>query len=100
MNGSIKNRLGRLIANPSPACVQLLFATLACMLIAGCALGPNYIRSAVPGVSDYTGQPLSTTVTSTNVAGGEAQHFAKGSDIAGDWWTLFHSKPLNELIEL
>ena len=37
-------------------------------------------------------------MTSTNVAGGEAQHFAKGGDIAGDWWTLFHSKPLNELI--
>ncbi len=34
-----------------------------------------------------------------NVAGGEAQRFAKGADIAGDWWTLFHSKPLNELIE-
>ena len=23
----------------------------------------------------------------------------KGGDIAGDWWTLFHSKPLNDLIE-
>ena len=23
----------------------------------------------------------------------------KGSDIPGEWWTLFHSKPLNDLIE-
>ena len=32
------------------------------------------------------------------IAGGETQHFVKGADIAADWWTLFHSKPLNDLI--
>ena len=31
--------------------------------------------------------------------GGEAQQFIPGSDISGEWWTLFHSKPLNDLIE-
>ena len=75
-------------------------AGLACLLIAGCAVGPDFKRPAAPAVGDYTAHPLATTATSTNVAGGEAQRFAKGSDIAGDWWTLFHSKPLNELIEL
>ncbi len=44
--------------------------------------------------------PVTETVTTTNVAGGGAQRFANGNDIAGDWWTLFHSKPLNDLIEL
>ena len=68
--------------------------------MAGCAVGPDFKRPAAPAVGDYTAHPLSDTVTSTNVAGGEAQRFAKGGDIAGDWWTLFHSKPLNELIEL
>jgi NodT family efflux transporter outer membrane factor (OMF) lipoprotein len=29
----------------------------------------------------------------------EAQSFAAGRDIPGDWWTLFHSKPLDDLIE-
>jgi NodT family efflux transporter outer membrane factor (OMF) lipoprotein len=33
------------------------------------------------------------------VAGGEAQRFVTGQDIAGDWWTLFHSTALNDLIE-
>jgi outer membrane protein TolC len=33
------------------------------------------------------------------VAGGAAQRFVTGEDIAGDWWTLFHSQPLNALIE-
>lgn len=33
------------------------------------------------------------------MAGGEAQHFNKEIDIPGEWWALFRSKPLNELIE-
>jgi NodT family efflux transporter outer membrane factor (OMF) lipoprotein len=74
-------------------------AALALLLIAACAVGPNFKRPAAPDVSDYTASPLSTTVTTANVSGGEAQHFAKGSDISADWWALFHSAPLNELIE-
>jgi NodT family efflux transporter outer membrane factor (OMF) lipoprotein len=31
--------------------------------------------------------------------GGEAQQLIDGRDIPGDWWTLFHSKQLNDLIE-
>jgi NodT family efflux transporter outer membrane factor (OMF) lipoprotein len=76
-----------------------LYCALGWLIIAGCAVGPDFKRPAAPDVSDYTTSPLSTTVTTTNIAGGEAQRFAEGSDIAGDWWTLFHSKPLNELIE-
>ena len=78
----------------------LFIAALACWLMAGCAVGPNFKRPAAPEVSNFTAGPLPTTATSTNVAGGEAQSFAEGSDIAGDWWALFHSQPLNELIEL
>ncbi len=71
---------------------------MVCLLMGGCAVGPNFKRPAAPAVTSYTDQPLSTTVTRTNVAGGEAQHFVPGGDLAGDWWTLFHSEPLNELI--
>jgi NodT family efflux transporter outer membrane factor (OMF) lipoprotein len=74
-------------------------AALASLPMVGCAVGPNFKRPAAPDVSDYTASPLSTTVTSLNVSGGEAQRFAKGSGISADWWTLFHSAPLNELIE-
>ena len=77
----------------------LFIATLALLLVAGCAVGPDFKRPAAPDVSDYTASPLSTTVATTNIAGGEAQSFAEGSDITGDWWALFHSKQLNELIE-
>jgi NodT family efflux transporter outer membrane factor (OMF) lipoprotein len=79
-----------------PPCI----AALALLLIAGCAVGPDFKKPAAPAVSDYTASPLSTTVASPNAAGGEAQRFARGADITGDWWVLFHSGPLNELIEL
>ncbi|MGA9451250.1 MAG: efflux transporter outer membrane subunit [Verrucomicrobiia bacterium] len=69
------------------------------VLLAGCAVGPNFQKPAAPSVGSYTAVPLSTTTGVTNVAGGEAQHFVEGLDIPGEWWTLFHSKPLNDLIE-
>ncbi|WP_330887625.1 TolC family protein, partial [Rudaea sp.] len=52
-----------------------------------------------PDAGDYADHPLTTTVATDGVSGGEAQRFVEGSDIAGDWWTLFHSRPLNDLIE-
>jgi len=89
-----------MITNSSSARVLPFIVAAAMLFIAGCAVGPDFRRPAAPAVGDYTAHPLATTVTSTNVAGGEAQRFAKGSDMVGDWWTLFHSKSLNELIEL
>jgi NodT family efflux transporter outer membrane factor (OMF) lipoprotein len=68
-------------------------------LLAGCAVGPDYKEPAPPSVSDYTATPLSTTSATPNMPGGDAQHFVTGQDISGEWWTLFHSKPLNTLIE-
>jgi NodT family efflux transporter outer membrane factor (OMF) lipoprotein len=74
-------------------------AILASSLLASCAVGPDFKRPAAPEVGEYARHPVTTTVATENVAGGEAQRFASGSDIPGDWWTLFHSKALNELIE-
>ena len=82
-----KSRLARFIA------------TSALLLTAGCAVGPNFKKPAAPDVGGYTPTPISTTSSTANVAGGEAQHFVEGRDIPGEWWTLFHSKPLNDLIE-
>ena len=67
-------------------------------LLAGCAVGPNFKSPSPPVGGDYTSAPLSATVAS-DASGGDAQTFAKGGDIAADWWTLFHSRPLSDLIE-
>lgn len=76
-----------------------MLAALACLLSAGCTVGPDFKKPAAPDAGDYADHPLTATVATEGVSGGEAQRFVKGSDIAGDWWTLFHSKPLNDLIE-
>jgi NodT family efflux transporter outer membrane factor (OMF) lipoprotein len=99
MNAKSKKRLRDSITNPPRSRVGLFLTVLACSTIAGCAVGPDFKKPTAPNVSDYTGAPLSTTVASPNVSGGEAQHFVEGGDIPADWWTLFHSKPLNDLIE-
>ena len=74
-------------------------ATTALLLTAGCTVGPNFKKPAAPDVGGYTPVPISATNSTPNVAGGEEQHFEKGQDIPGEWWALFHSKPLNDLIE-
>jgi NodT family efflux transporter outer membrane factor (OMF) lipoprotein len=74
------------------------FVALIILACAGCAVGPDFKRPAAPDVEEYSAHPLSDTAAA-NVAGGEAQRFAKGQDISADWWTLYHSAPLNELID-
>jgi NodT family efflux transporter outer membrane factor (OMF) lipoprotein len=69
------------------------------LLLTGCVVGPNFNKPAAPNVSGYISTPLSTTSSVPNVAGGDAQQFVPGQDIAGDWWTLFHSQPLSDLVE-
>jgi NodT family efflux transporter outer membrane factor (OMF) lipoprotein len=82
-----------------PRTPPALVGITAFLLIAGCAVGPNFKKPSVPKVSGYSTAPLSTTVGTTNVVGGRPQHFVQGMDIPGEWWTLFHSQPLNDLIE-
>ncbi len=69
------------------------------MLLAGCAVGPDFKRPAAPDVSDYTAKPATSTAGTADVAGGESQQFARGGEIPADWWRLFHSPALNALIE-
>lgn len=65
----------------------------------GCKVGPNYNPPTAPQVTGYTPTPVTTTTATPNVAGGEAQRFTPGQDIPGEWWTVFHSRPLDDLIE-
>jgi NodT family efflux transporter outer membrane factor (OMF) lipoprotein len=72
---------------------------VATLLVAGCAVGPNFERPAAPSVAEYMpGTPAPQTISTADPFGA-AQHFIKGRDIPGQWWALFHSQPLNDLIE-
>ena len=74
--------------------------TASCLLLVdGCTVGPNFRPPAAPDVSGYTTSPLTATTATPGVTGGGVQHFNDGRDIPGEWWTLFHSRPLDKLIE-
>jgi len=81
------------------SCLVLFLATTTSLLLCGCAVGPKFKKPSAPTDAAYTAAPLSNTSSTPGVAGGEAQQFVDSQDIPGEWWTLFHSKPLNDLIE-
>jgi NodT family efflux transporter outer membrane factor (OMF) lipoprotein len=68
-------------------------------ITAGCAVGPDFKRPAAPTVNEYTSEGLPSQTVSVATSAGEAQRFANGQEIPAQWWSLFHSEPLNQLIE-
>lgn len=78
------------------ACLPFLPITAA-LVLSGCAVGPDFKKPAPPAVHSYTAQMPAVTA-SADVAGGEAQTFTQGGNITADWWTLFQSGTLNDLI--
>jgi NodT family efflux transporter outer membrane factor (OMF) lipoprotein len=86
-------------ATVRPRCISLAIVFIAAALMSGCAVGPNFQPPTPPTADRYTPQPLLPQTTSVEVKGGEAQRFVQDMDIPGQWWMLFHSKPLNDLID-
>jgi outer membrane protein TolC len=71
----------------------------AALLLASCAVGPDFVHPAPPAVGRYTKEPLETRTSSTDAPTGQSQRFVQGRDLAQEWWRLFRSRALNALIE-
>jgi len=69
------------------------------LLLAGCKLGPDFRTPAAPADAGYSKEPLPPHTVAAAVPGGEAQRFVPGGDLSGEWWALFHSRELNDLID-
>jgi len=69
------------------------------LLLAGCAVGPDFAVPSAPDATSYTPEPLGQATASAATAAGAAQRFDRGRDLPGEWWTLFHSRELNALVE-
>jgi NodT family efflux transporter outer membrane factor (OMF) lipoprotein len=68
------------------------------LLLSACAVGPDYKRPQIPSAERYTQAPLVPTAA-TKITAGQAQHFVEGSNIPAQWWTLFRSREINQLVE-
>jgi len=76
-----------------------LIAILAAAL-GGCMVGPDFMRPDPPKDESYlTRETAIAETVSANVLGGESQRYVQGLDIPGQWWTVFQSKPLDDLIQ-
>lgn len=70
-------------------------AFVVAVLVAGCAVGPDFHRPEAPRVSHYTaGRAPDRTVD----ADGRAQTFTPGADVVEDWWRLFGSKAASAVV--
>jgi NodT family efflux transporter outer membrane factor (OMF) lipoprotein len=69
------------------------------LLLASCAVGPDFVHPAPPDAARYTKEPLTTGTSSTDAPNGQSQHFAQGRDVSREWWRLFKSRALDGLIE-
>ena len=69
--------------------------------MAGCTLGPIFSRPGSPNHADYSSaeNPLATSTEAVAGRDGQSQRFVKGLDLPAQWWQLFRSPSLNELIE-
>jgi NodT family efflux transporter outer membrane factor (OMF) lipoprotein len=76
-----------------------VFMTL--ILLTNCTVGPNYKRPETPTPKQYINIKLKNKnpkTVSTNVQFGEAQTFYINKKLPAEWWKLFHSKELEDLI--
>jgi NodT family efflux transporter outer membrane factor (OMF) lipoprotein len=75
-------------------------AVLSCcavLALSGC-VGPNFHRPAPPRIDRYTAEALPQETASAQGVGGAAQKFLLDQEVPRDWWSLFGSPELNELV--
>ena len=76
----------------------LLSALIATSMLNSCVMGPDFHRPPPPKIKQYTAQPLPASTISVKTTGGNKQYLVNNLDIPAQWWKLFHSQPLNDLI--
>ncbi|TAN03452.1 MAG: efflux transporter outer membrane subunit [Rhodanobacteraceae bacterium] len=79
--------------NPSFV-LRALSLAVATFALGGCMAVPDFHRPAPPHADRYTAQSLPAELGH----GGDAQRLVTGTDVPAEWWTLFHSQPLDALV--
>jgi len=85
-------------SSPHNSLSALFMSLVTGVVLSACSAGPDFRRPDAPGVKAYTLTELPAQTAASPVMGGEAQRFQFGQDIPAEWWSLFHSEALNEVI--
>src|ERR1700734_1024107 len=68
----------------------------AALALASCAVGPNFHQPKPPDTSSYL-HPTSDTAPG-QAEKQDAQNVSKAAELAGEWWQLFSSPQLDEVV--
>ncbi len=71
--------------------VRLGTAFAALLVLAACAVGPDFKRPAAPEADRF--------VPGATLADSDAQRFIAGAPVPARWWTAFHSPAIDALVE-
>ena len=85
--------------NPVYPTFSAALLVAAAALASSCAVGPNFHKPQAPANAGYAAEALPQASSSTDIHGGEVQHYIAGRDIPFQWWELFQCPALNSLIE-
>lgn len=77
-------------------CKRLAPLAGAAALLAGCAVGPDFVTPPAPDGARHGALP--STTTSAPVPHGQAQQLVDGADVPAQWWSLFGSPALDGAI--
>jgi NodT family efflux transporter outer membrane factor (OMF) lipoprotein len=75
-----------------------LFA-LGASTLGACMMGPDFRSPDPPRTGSYLAEDQPAELVAASIPGGEAQRIVQGLDIPGQWWAVFRSQPLDNLIQ-
>ena len=76
---------------------RMLASAVAAATLAGCAVGPDFARPAPPRADRYTPQPLAGEAAKPE--DDSAQRVVPGEQLRRDWWRLFQSDALDDVVK-
>lgn len=81
---------------------RVFLTALSISLLSGCMVGPDFHSPPSPHPEKYTENTLPSQTVATPKSGkaGASQVFVQGEPIPAQWWYLFHSEELNQLINI
>jgi len=77
---------------------QLVAAAILALFVAGCTVGPDFHAPAAPETTRFTETAMPARTAAAATPGGAAQSLVDGRDIPGEWWALFHSPEISDLV--
>lgn len=78
----------------------MITAGLVAMLLGlqACTVGPRYHAPAAPALTTYTPRPQPAQTVGCTGSAGAAQQLRASEAVPAEWWTLFHSAQLDDMV--